>query len=46
MFAPRWRCLRQPIPAGLNLYTGWKVKFFGEYYQQPDEEQGDMQVLA
>ena len=34
------------IPRGLNLYTGWKVKFFGEYYQQPDEEQGDMQVLG
>ena len=34
------------IPRGLNLYTGWKLKFFGEYYQQPDEQRGDMQVLG
>lgn len=34
------------IPRGLNLYTGWKLKFFAEYYQQPDEEQSDMQVVG
>lgn len=34
------------IPRGLNLYTGWKLKVFGEYYQQPDKGQSDMQVLG
>lgn len=33
-------------PRGLNLYTGWKAKVFGEYYKQPDAEQTDMQVLG
>lgn len=33
------------IPRGLNLYNGWKVKFFGEYYQHPTRE-GDMQVVG
>ncbi|MCB0793213.1 MAG: PD40 domain-containing protein [Flavobacteriales bacterium] len=34
------------LPLGLNLYTGWKVKFFGEYYVQPDETSSDMQVFG
>jgi hypothetical protein len=33
-------------PRGLNLYTGWKAKLFGEYYKQPDAEQTDMQVVG
>ncbi len=34
------------LPRGLNLWTGWRLKFFAEYYQQPTEEQSDMQVLG
>ncbi|MBL7964486.1 MAG: PD40 domain-containing protein [Flavobacteriales bacterium] len=34
------------VPRGLNLWTGWKVKFFAEYYQQPDEGRSDMQVVG
>jgi hypothetical protein len=33
-------------PRGLNLYTGWKAKAFGEYYKQPDGLKTDMQVLG
>lgn len=33
------------IPRGLNLWTGWKLKLFAEYYQQPTK-QGDMQVVG
>jgi hypothetical protein len=33
------------MPRGLNLWTGWKLKVFAEYYQQPTEE-GDMQVVG
>ena len=33
------------MPRGLNLWTGWKLKVFGEYYQNP-ERKGDMQVLG
>jgi len=33
-------------PRGLNLYTGWKAKVFGEYYKQPDGAKTDMQVLG
>ncbi|MBK9417620.1 MAG: PD40 domain-containing protein [Flavobacteriales bacterium] len=33
------------MPRGLNLWTGWRLKVFGEYYQQPTEE-GDMQVVG
>lgn len=33
------------MPRGLNLWTGWKLKVFGEYYQHPTE-QGDMQVVG
>lgn len=33
------------MPRGLNLWTGWKLKVFGEYYQHPTEE-GDMQVVG
>ena len=34
------------LPRGLNLWTGWKLKVFGEYYQHPDERESDMQVLG
>lgn len=34
------------IPRGLNLWTGWKLKGFAEYYKQPDNERTDMQVLG
>lgn len=34
------------LPRGLNLWTGWRVKFFGEYYVQPDERETDMQVVG
>lgn len=34
------------LPFGLNLYTGWKVKFFGEYYKEPDGQRTGMQVLG
>ncbi len=34
------------LPRGLNLWTGWKLKVFGEYYQHPDERQSDMQVVG
>ena len=33
------------MPRGLNLWTGWKVKFFAEYYQQPNDR-SDMQVVG
>lgn len=33
------------MPRGLNLWTGWRLKFFAEYYRQP-EERSDMQVLG
>ncbi|MCB9183082.1 MAG: PD40 domain-containing protein [Flavobacteriales bacterium] len=33
------------LPRGLNLWTGWKLKVFGEYYQHP-ERKGDMQVVG
>jgi hypothetical protein len=33
------------LPRGLNLWTGWKLKFFAEYYQQP-EDKSDMQVVG
>lgn len=33
-------------PRGLNLYTGWKAKAFGEYYKQPDGPQTGMQVVG
>lgn len=33
------------MPRGLNLWTGWKLKVFGEYYQHP-ERKGDMQVVG
>lgn len=34
------------LPRGLNLWTGWKLKWFAEYYRHPGEEQSDMQVLG
>ncbi len=34
------------LPRGLNLWTGWKLKVFGEYYQHPDERRSDMQVVG
>ena len=34
------------IPRGLNLWTGWKAKVFGEYYQRPDEKNSDMKVVG
>ena len=34
------------LPRGLNLWIGWKLKVFGEYYQHPDEKQSDMQVVG
>ena len=34
------------MPRGLNLWTGWRLKFFAEYYQQPTEQRTDMQVLG
>ena len=33
-------------PLGLNLWSGWKLKFFAEYYQQPDVARSDMQVVG
>lgn len=33
-------------PLGLNLWSGWKLKGFFEYYQQPDARQSDMQVVG
>jgi len=33
------------MPRGLNLWTGWKLKFFGEYYQQP-KDRTDMKVVG
>ncbi|MBX2973061.1 MAG: PD40 domain-containing protein, partial [Flavobacteriales bacterium] len=33
------------MPRGLNLWTGWKLKFFAEYYQQP-QSRSDMQVVG
>jgi Tol biopolymer transport system component len=34
------------MPRGLNLWTGWRLKVFAEYYQQPIEQQSDMQVVG
>ena len=34
------------LPRGLNLWTGWKLKVFAEYYQHPDERKSDMQVIG
>jgi hypothetical protein len=34
------------MPRGLNLWTGWKLKFFGEYYVQPTQRSSDMQVVG
>ena len=31
---------------GLNLYNGWKFKVFGEYYQNPVEENSDISVVG
>jgi hypothetical protein len=33
------------MPRGLNLWTGWKLKAFAEYYQHP-ERKGDMEVIG
>jgi len=33
------------IPRGLNLWSGWKLKVFGEYYQQI-KKGGDMEVVG
>ncbi len=33
------------LPVGLNLWTGWKLKAFAEYYQRP-EGRSDMQVVG
>ena len=33
------------MPRGLNLWTGWKLKFFAEYYQQT-KSKSDMQVVG
>ncbi|MBL7939398.1 MAG: PD40 domain-containing protein [Flavobacteriales bacterium] len=33
------------MPRGLNLWTGWKLKFFAEYYQQP-KDKSDMEVVG
>lgn len=34
------------LPRGLNLWTGWKLKVFGEHYRQPDERSTDMTVVG
>ena len=34
------------LPRGLNLWTGWKAKVFGEYYTQVDESGSEMTVLG
>ncbi|MBK6777698.1 MAG: PD40 domain-containing protein [Flavobacteriales bacterium] len=35
------------LPRGLNLWTGWKAKVFGEFYTQPTEKENtDMYVLG
>lgn len=34
------------MPRGLNLWTGIRFKAFGEYYQQIDQRESDMQVLG
>ncbi|QQR85440.1 MAG: PD40 domain-containing protein [Flavobacteriales bacterium] len=34
------------LPRGLNLWTGWKAKLFGEYYRSVDENTGEMTVLG
>lgn len=34
------------LPRGLNLWTGWKLKAFAEYYQQPTQQRSDMQVVG
>jgi Tol biopolymer transport system component len=33
------------MPRGLNLWTGWKLKVFAEYYQQP-KDGSDMEVVG
>lgn len=33
------------MPRGLNLWTGWRLKLFAEFYQQP-EDRSDMQVVG
>ena len=34
------------LPRGLNLWTGWKMKVFAEYYQDPGEARSGMQVAG
>lgn len=34
------------IGRGLNLYNGWRLKIFGEYYQEVDRENTDFKVLG
>lgn len=34
------------LPRGLNLWTGWKLKAFAEFFQQPDKRSSDMQVFG
>jgi len=34
------------IPRGLNLYTGWKLKAFGEYYRTIEAPQQAMKVVG
>lgn len=34
------------LPRGLNLWTGWKAKVFGEYYINPDEKESEMTVVG
>jgi hypothetical protein len=34
------------LKKGLNLYNGWRFKFFGEYYQDPTVEQTDITVVG
>ncbi|MFZ1332105.1 MAG: hypothetical protein WAR83_07950 [Flavobacteriales bacterium] len=34
------------MPHGLNFWTGWKLKWFAEYYQQPDAKKTDMQIVG
>jgi hypothetical protein len=34
------------LPRGLNLWTGWKLKVFAEFFQQPDQRSSDMQVVG
>lgn len=34
------------LKKGLNLYNGWRFKFFGEYYQHPTEKNSDITVVG